>query len=468
MSRLRSKVQGRRQCRWEDRPLQERGMRMQIPIPKPAAPDDEFFEVTQAVDDVDQPAIPSPPKRKQSAVAASREPSTGSLTKPQMSTAALTSLILGICSFGCLFLTGIPAIIFGIVALVKIDRGRGQLRGTGLAITGICLGFFVPAAATVLAALLLPAVQAARHAARATESKIHLKSIGLALANYSDTFRSFPPGAIVDAEQREHHGWQVMLLPYLDQQAVYVQVNFKVPWNAPENVKPFQMQIKDFQLPGVDETKDSSGYALSHYAGNSYVFRENAGASYREIADGTSKTILAGEAAGNFKPWGSPENRRDPSNGIQAGPDSYGSPGSPGAVFLFCDGSVRYLSKAVNPDVLKAFATPAGGEIITQGETDAEISVVVPTSPPPSQQAPPAAPLTSAPNTTPPNTTPPNTTPPNTTPPNTAPPNPRASRPRRTLGTHLPQPRRFRRPPLRRPKPDAPPSDSPSSDPPSN
>ena len=244
-----------------------------------------------------------------------------------------------------------------------------------------------------------------------------------------------------------------MLLRYLDQQAVYAQVNFNVPWNAPENVKPFQMQIKDFQRPGVDETKDSAGYALSHYAGNSYVFRENAGANYREIADGTSNTILAGEAAGNFMPWGSPENRRDPSNGIQAGPDSYGSPGSPGAVFLFCDGSVRYLSKAVNPDVLKAFATPAGGEIITQGGTDSDMSVVVPTSPPPSQHAPPA-------------------------PPSTSPRTPRrrlprrrmraSLRPRRTLGTHLPQPRRIRRPPLRRPKPDAPPSDSPSSDPPSN
>jgi predicted Zn finger-like uncharacterized protein len=421
----------------------------QIPIPKPAAPDSDFFEVTEAVDDVDQPAIPAPQKRRQSAVAASREPSTGSMTKSQISTAALTSLILGICSFGCTLLTGIPAIIFGIVALVKIDRSRGQLRGTALAITGICLGFFIPVVvAAVLAALLWPAVQAARNAARATESKNHLKSIGLALANYSDTFGSFPPGAIVDAAQREHHGWQVMLLPYLDQQAVYVQVNFKVPWNAPENVKPFQMQIKDFQLPGVDETKDSAGYALSHYAGNSYVFRENAGASYREIADGTSTTIMAGEAAGNFKPWGSPENRRDPSNGIQAGPDSYGSPGSPGAVFLFCDGSVRYLSKAVNPDVLKAFATPAGGEIITQGGTDAEISVVVPTSPPPSQPAPQATPSTSPPNTTPPNAD--------------------ASRPRRTLGTNRPQPRRIRRPPLQRPKPDAPPSDSPSSDPPSS
>ena len=139
------------------------------------------------------------------------------------------------------------------MALVKIDRKRSHFRN-GIGDHRRLPGFLRPRGSGSPCRLIVPAVQTARNET-ASESKIHLKTVGLALANYSDTFGSFPPRSDRRRTQREHHGWQVMLLPYLDQQAVYVQVNFKVPWNAPENVKPFQMQIKDFQQPSIDDEK---------------------------------------------------------------------------------------------------------------------------------------------------------------------------------------------------------------------
>ena len=177
--------------------------------------------------------------------------------------------------------------------------------------------------------------------------------------------QGFPPGAIADKAGREYHGWQAPLLPYVEQMAVYKQVDFNVPWDDPKNRVPMQTQVASYLSPGITEIKDAAGYALTHYAGNSYLFRKNRAFRFSEITDGTVNTILAGEAAGNFQPWGHPENCRDPGNGISAGPDSFGRPHFPPvAGFVMCDGSVRFLSRNIDPAVLKALATPAGGEAV--------------------------------------------------------------------------------------------------------
>lgn len=78
----------------------------------------------------------------------------------------------------------------------------------------------------ILIALLLPAVQQAREAARRTQCKNNLKQIGLALHNYHDVSRSFPMGIAVnyagaDIENTASWGWQVALLPYIDQAPLF-------------------------------------------------------------------------------------------------------------------------------------------------------------------------------------------------------------------------------------------------------
>ncbi|MFW6170885.1 MAG: DUF1559 domain-containing protein, partial [Planctomycetota bacterium] len=82
----------------------------------------------------------------------------------------------------------------------------------------------------ILVALLLPAVQAAREAARRTQCINHLKQIGLALHNHHDTHKRFPPGGCSDqtpfgTDQSESgawgHSWVVALLPFMEQSAMY-------------------------------------------------------------------------------------------------------------------------------------------------------------------------------------------------------------------------------------------------------
>ena len=77
----------------------------------------------------------------------------------------------------------------------------------------------------ILIALLLPAVQQAREAARRTQCKNNLHQIGIAIHNYHDTFRIFPPGHVTsvhyDVTDNTMWGWAVMILPYIDQSPMY-------------------------------------------------------------------------------------------------------------------------------------------------------------------------------------------------------------------------------------------------------
>ena len=84
----------------------------------------------------------------------------------------------------------------------------------------------------ILIALLLPAVQAAREAARRMQCTNNLKQIGLALHNYHDTFKSFPPGGMrfyfpgttTQDNKKAEWGWTAFILPYLEQKPLHNQL----------------------------------------------------------------------------------------------------------------------------------------------------------------------------------------------------------------------------------------------------
>ena len=96
----------------------------------------------------------------------------------------------------------------------------------------------------ILVALLLPAIQAAREAARRTQCNSNLKQITLALHNYMDTHRqTVPRGAEIyqgrgcccdSADRHPGHTVHTMLLPYLEQQSLYDNYDMRIPWHAQE------------------------------------------------------------------------------------------------------------------------------------------------------------------------------------------------------------------------------------------
>ena len=97
----------------------------------------------------------------------------------------------------------------------------------------------------LLIALLLPAVQAAREAARGLHCKNNLKQLGLALHGYHDVNGSFPPGLLNSAwpatgPDFERRSWMPTILPYIGQQALYDKIESHMqsgagyPWYAPD------------------------------------------------------------------------------------------------------------------------------------------------------------------------------------------------------------------------------------------
>jgi len=279
---------------------------------------------------------------------------------------AIASLVLGLLSLVLCLLTGVPAIILGSLGLSDISNSKGRLGGRGLAIAGISLGAVGSTFVVfgVLIALLLPAVQAAREAARRAQCVNNLKQLALAMHNYHDTFNSFPPQATTDADGKPLLSWRVLLLPFLEQSALYDQFHLDEPWDSPAN-RPLADQMPQlFRCPS--EPVNAPG--LTHYeaiAGPSTLFPAP-GESRRpirlsDVIDGTSNTIAFVEAARPVV-WTAPDDVSADTS------DPFGGLGSrhPGGVnAALADGSIRFIKSSINPAVLRALITRNGGEVIS-------------------------------------------------------------------------------------------------------
>src|SRR5262249_13423131 len=144
----------------------------------------------------------------------------------------------------------------------------------------------------VLVGLLLPAVQKVREAANRTTCLNNLKQIGLALHNYHDANGSFPSGYRCFVQKDPAYtapgwGWAALLLPSLEQDNLYRQINFNLPVEYPAHVTIRTNALKVFVCPsdraaGVFTVLDENGSPLVQAATNSYAACYGAGG---EIGD---------------------------------------------------------------------------------------------------------------------------------------------------------------------------------------
>lgn len=157
----------------------------------------------------------------------------------------------------------------------------------------------------VLVGLLLPAVQSAREAARRTQSMNNLKMIGLAMHNYHDVNKRFPPAVLLGPDGKTKHSWRVAILPYLDQAGLYKQYKLDEPWDSENNKRVLAAMPSVFRSPNARDANGTSAAYFALVSEETAFGNSNAGLQIRTFTDGTSNTILAVEADRNI-PWTKP------------------------------------------------------------------------------------------------------------------------------------------------------------------
>ncbi len=279
----------------------------------------------------------------------------------------------------------------------------------------------------LLIALLLPAVQQAREAARRMQCQNHLKQIGLALHVYHDAHRTFPSGYISRFDSLGNDtgpgwGWAASILPQIEQQNTSDRIQFNQSIEDPINSTIRVLRIDSYLCPSdsASQTWTAKKYDLAgsplaaicevssaNYVGvfgttepgvdGDGVFFRNSKIRMADILDGTSSTLMVGERSFRLGPatWtgvvtsanlfplqGSPSPPvLNNSSGMTLGHtgDGNGPNGSTsyvnqfysqhngGVHFLFCDGHVGFLTSSMNYKTYLALTTRSGNEPI-QGE----------------------------------------------------------------------------------------------------
>lgn len=160
----------------------------------------------------------------------------------------------------------------------------------------------------ILIALLLPAVQAAREAARRTSCANNLMQLGLALSQHHSARGALPAGVrdntgpIKNEPKGKHYGWMTQILPYLEKGNLYDQVDWEAGVYSKSNRVPRSVRVSIFNCPSHRTGGLGSDYAGCHHdveapidVDNDGVLYLNSAVRFNQITDGRAYTLMLGE-----------------------------------------------------------------------------------------------------------------------------------------------------------------------------
>ena len=186
-----------------------------------------------------------------------------------------------------------------------------------------------------------PGVSSRGEAGRRSDCRNNHNQIGLALHNYADAYGSFPPAYTVDAAGKPLHSWRTLILPYLDQQPLYHQIDLSKPWDDAANAEILKTPVKAYRCPSSDLASNHTTY-LGVAARNGSFF-QNTPRQFEDFTDGLAMTWIVIEVPREHAvPWGSP-NDADEAPILSVKPQSK-LPHKDGFHVLFADGRVELIS----------------------------------------------------------------------------------------------------------------------------
>jgi prepilin-type processing-associated H-X9-DG protein len=183
----------------------------------------------------------------------------------------------------------------------------------------------------------------------------NLRQIGMALHNYHDVYRSFPPAIVTDKQGKPMHSWRVAILPFLGHQDLYQQYDQKEPWDGPKNRALAGRMPPVYRCPNSPSGGGQTSYVMVTGEGT-IGGKPNEATSLMQVTDGTANTIAVVEVTGSSIQWMEPkELSLDQlswrlNDGTGTGPSS---PHPGGVHVLFCDCSTHFLMDHLDPESLR-------------------------------------------------------------------------------------------------------------------
>ena len=203
---------------------------------------------------------------------------------------------------------------------------------------------------------------AARRSAARTNAMNNLRQIALAMHNYHDVYRKFPPAASRGKDGRPLLSWRVHVLPFLEQGPLYEKFKLDEPWDSAHNKTLIEKMPQVYAAPGHERLAATGKTVYVVPTGEKAVFSDKDGMSIAKITDGTSNTLMTIQVpASRAVIWTQPADwEYDVKNVL----DRLVEDGEQGFLAGLCDGSVRFISRTIDPKTLLKLLQANDGQVI--------------------------------------------------------------------------------------------------------
>jgi RNA polymerase sigma factor (sigma-70 family) len=185
----------------------------------------------------------------------------------------------------------------------------------------------------------------------------NLRELAIAMLKYHNAHGAFPAAAIHSKDGKPLLSWRVAILPFIKQDLLYRQFDLNEPWDSGHN-KALLARMPPTYRAGTAAKAYATVYQV--FTGRGSVFDLEKGTPISQIWDGTTRTVLLGEAAEPVL-WTKPEDL--PFQTDEPLP-KLGGVSQAGSYIAMCDGSVRLLKKTTQESTLRGLITRAGGEFL--------------------------------------------------------------------------------------------------------
>ena len=215
----------------------------------------------------------------------------------------------------------------------------------------------------LILAMLLPSVRSSREAARRNSCMNNLKQIVLALRNYEEAHGAYPPAYTVDADGRPLHSWRTLILPYMEQQALYDSIDLAKSWDDPANEQARNTSLSYYQCPSVpDDDPERTGFTtyLAVVTPDSVV-RTADSLSYSELPAPSETLLVVDAAPSQATHWMSPIDA-DEKLLVNVDPKLKRQHSSDICLAAYADGHVYPHSGMIDPKALRAMITASADD----------------------------------------------------------------------------------------------------------